>query len=81
MSRNGQRQAWWPKCVQPPPPPGKLAAQLKSPFGDSCLICFAITICGFCPCWTVYSLLLFHYYVILPYKVEKTRKMRGHDTM
>ena len=21
--------------VQPPPPPGKLAAQLKSPFGDS----------------------------------------------
>ena len=23
--------------VQPPPPPGKLAAQLKSPFGDSCL--------------------------------------------
>ena len=23
--------------VQPPPPPGKLAAQLKSPFGNSCL--------------------------------------------
>ena len=26
--------------VQPPPPPGKLAAQLKSPFGDSCLLYF-----------------------------------------
>ena len=35
-SRNGQRQAWWPKCAATPPP-RKLAAQLKSPFGDSCL--------------------------------------------
>ena len=33
-SRNGQRQVWWPKC-ELPPPPGKLAAQLKSPFGGS----------------------------------------------
>ena len=24
------------RSVQPPPPPGKLAAQLKLPFGDSC---------------------------------------------
>ena len=29
LSHNGQRQDWWP------PPPGKLAAQLKSPFGLS----------------------------------------------
>ena len=35
-SRNGQRQARWPKCAATPPP-GKLAAQLKSRFGDSCL--------------------------------------------
>ena len=39
MSRNGQRQAWWPECVQPPSSPGKLAARLKSPFGDSCSSC------------------------------------------
>ena len=26
--------------VQPPPPPGKLAAQLKSPFGDYCFSCY-----------------------------------------
>ena len=26
--------------LQPPPPPGKLAAQLKSPFGDSCFSCY-----------------------------------------
>ena len=32
---NGQRQDWRPECVQPPPPPGKLAAQLKQPFGLS----------------------------------------------
>ena len=37
ISRNGQWQAWWPECVQPPTSPGKLAAQLKSPFGNSCL--------------------------------------------
>ena len=36
LSRNGQRQGWWPECVQPPSNPSKLAAQLKSPFGDSC---------------------------------------------
>ena len=36
MSGNGERQAWWPKCVQPPFPPGKFEAQLKSAFGDSC---------------------------------------------
>ena len=35
-SRNGQRQARWPKCAATRPP-GKLAAQLKSRFGDSCL--------------------------------------------
>ena len=35
LSHNGQRQDWWPECVQPPPPPGKLAAQLKLPFGLS----------------------------------------------
>ena len=27
--------------LQPPPSPGKLAAQLKPPFGDSCLQVFA----------------------------------------
>ena len=37
VSRNGQREAWWPECVQPPSPPRKLAAQLNSPFVDSCL--------------------------------------------
>ena len=29
LSHNGQRQDWRPECVQPPSPPGKLAAQLK----------------------------------------------------
>ena len=36
MSRNGQRQAWWPECERSPAPPGKLVAQLKSPIGESC---------------------------------------------
>ena len=36
MSRNGQRQAWWPECERSPSPPGKLVAQLKSPIGESC---------------------------------------------
>ena len=36
-SCSSQRQAWWPKCA-PPPPPGKLAARLKLPFGGSCHI-------------------------------------------
>ena len=36
MSRNGQWQDWWPECVQPPSPPGNLAAQLKSPYCHSC---------------------------------------------
>ena len=37
LSRNGQQQAWWPECVQPPLPPRKLSAHLKAPAGDSCL--------------------------------------------
>ena len=31
-----------PECVQPPSPPRKLTAQLKSPFGDSCFT----SLCG-----------------------------------
>ena len=36
--------------AQPPPPPGKLAAQFKSPFGDSCFFFKSITSLLFSPC-------------------------------
>ena len=42
MPRNGQRQAWWPECGQPPSPPRKLTARLKSPFGGFCFT----SLCG-----------------------------------
>ena len=37
---DGDNVMWWPECVEPTPPLRKnrpLAAQLKLPFGDSCL--------------------------------------------
>ena len=40
--------------LQPPPSPGKLAAQLKPPFGDSSLQVFADVLHMFCICFTIH---------------------------
>ena len=31
--------------------------------------------------YEIYELLLFHYYVILPYKVKRRREIRGRNTL
>ena len=55
------------KGVPPPPPPPRLYAFIK--FGETSLVLVQ------------YPSLLFHYYVILPYKDKRTRKIWERITL